>query len=193
MTQLLQKLSAADEGLELSRDEYASADFTGPDRFERRAGRLVVNPPPGHDHHSTSDPIRDFLGAYRIAHPDLVEHVFGESWASVDDGTDRLPDIAVYLNTPEKRGQRIPDRVPDLVFEVVSPGWANRKRDYEEKREEYGRIGVLEYVIVDRFDQCVTVLTLGEDGYSEDILKPTDTYTTPLLPGLEIPLEPIIG
>jgi Uma2 family endonuclease len=79
------------------------------------------------------------------------------------------------------------------IFEIVSPGWENRCRDYQEKRMEYERLGVLEYVIVDRHDQRVTVLRLVERKYQEQLLKPSDSYRSPLLPGLEIPLEPIIG
>jgi Uma2 family endonuclease len=104
---------------------------------------------------------------------------------------DRIPDIAVYLKSAEQPPQ-IPDRIPELIFEIVSPGRINRRRDYE-KREEYERLGVLEYVIVDRFDHEVTVLRLVEGKYEEQLLKSSETYRTPLLPGLEIPLHPIIG
>jgi len=45
------------------------------------------------------------------------------------------------------------------MFEIVSPGSLSRKRDYVKKRAEYHKLGILEYVIVDRFTQGVTVLT----------------------------------
>ncbi len=186
------RLSAGDAGMELTREEYAEAEWNAGDRFERCHGKLVAMPPAGYEHRTTSEPIRDLLVVYKVAHLDLVEHVFEESWTAVDDETDRIPDIAVYLRT-NHAGQPIPDRVPELVFEIVSPGRANRRRDYDEKRDEYERIGVLEYIIVDRFDHEVTVLRLVDGQYQEQILKPSDTYRTPLLPGLEIPLQSIIG
>jgi len=151
-----------------------------------------VTPPPGYGHHSTTKPFQNFLGAYELAHPDIVEDVFRECWIAIDEDTDRMADVAVFLRT-DKECPPFPERAPELVFEIVSPGYQNRKRDYEEKREEYERIGVLEYVIVDRFDERVTVLRVVNGAFQETILKASDDYTSPLLPGLEIPLQPIIG
>ena len=190
ITQL--RLTAADHGLELSREEFAEAEFAEPYRYERYQGRLVVMSPAGHEHHQSVKPFRNHLGAYELAHPDIVEDVFQESWTVIDEDSDREPDIAVYLRSPEPQ-PRIPERVPELIFEIVSAGWENRRRDYEEKRAEYEQIGVLEYVIVDRLDHCVTVLRLVDGGYVEHLLKPSDSYSTPLLPGLEIALQDIIG
>ena len=183
-------LTAQDEGLKLSREEFAEADYEEPWRFERAAGRLVVMVPAGHDHHRTVEPLRDHLVVYKVSHPDVVEHVFQESWTSVDDDHDRFPDIAVYLR--ESSG-RIPDRVPELIFEVVSESAKDRHRDYEEKRSEYQRLGVQEYVIIDRFEHRVTVLSLKDGVYVEHNLGPDDVYTSPLLTGLEIPLGSILS
>lgn len=78
------------------------------------------------------------------------------------------------------------------IFEIVSPNPADRRRDYEEKRADYQRIGVREYVIVDRFEHRLVVLVLEDGAYRESTLGPNDTYASPLLPGLEIPLDGII-
>ena len=185
-------LSAADAGLELTREEFAEAEFDTRYCYERHEGRLVVMPPPAHGHHVTVEPFRNHLGAYALAHPEIIEHVFQEAWTSIDEDTDRLPDIAVYLRS-QNEPSKLPDRIPELIFEIVSPGRANRRRDYDEKRDEYERIGVSEYVIVDCFDHEVTVLRLVDGHYHEELLKPRDTYRTTLLPGLEIPLQVIIG
>lgn len=182
-------LTHADDGLELSREEFADADLKPPWRYERSNGRLVVMSPAGHEHHSRTAWFRNHLGSYALQNSEIVEHVFQESWATVDDDTDRIPDIAVYLvgNTG-----RIPDRVPDLVFEIVSESAADRCRDYEEKRDEYERLGVREYVIVDGFAHKLTILRRGDEGFVETQLGPGDEYTSPLLPGLLIPLEGVL-
>ncbi len=78
-------------------------------------------------------------------------------------------------------------------IEIVSAGWENRRRDYQEKRDEYERLGVREYVIVDRFDHLVTVFTLTDDHYAEQRLGPSDSYTSPQLPGLSISLQEVIS
>ena len=182
-------LTPADEGMELSREEYAEAGVKGPWRYERARGRLIVVAPAGYDHHSTAEPIRDYLVVYKVEHRGVVEHVFQESWTSIDDDTDRHPDIAVYLKSSSGR---IPERVPDLIFEIVSEGRRDRERDYEEKRSEYESIGVLEYVIVDRFEQRVTVLRLEAGEYMETVMEPGEVFATPLLPGLAIPLGDVL-
>lgn len=182
-------LTHESHGLNVTREEFAEADFEKSWRYEREKGRLVVMVPPGYEHHVRVEIFRNHLGAYKLTHPDSVEHVFQEAWTSVEDDTDRLPDIAVYLTGGS--GQ-LPDRVPDLIFEIVSQGVKDRKRDYEEKRAEYEKIGVQEYVIVDRFDHRVTILKLEQGGFVETILNSDDSYSSPLLPHLEIPLADII-
>ena len=185
-------LTDADSGLELSRDEFGEAEFDPRFRFERVQGRLIVMAPSGLDHHTSSEPIRDALVAYKLDHPDLVEHVFQESWMVVEEDVDRIADLAVFLRTDVPRPE-FPHWTPDLVFEIVSAGWENRRRDYQEKRTEYERLGVREYVIVDRYDHLVTVLTLKDGCYVEQRLGPEDSYSSPQLPGLSIPLRGVIG
>ena len=184
-------LGPEDAGRAVSAEEFASAEFVAPWKYERVAGRMVVMAPDGKDHDDCSEPVRDHLGAYRLARPDLVERVVSEAWIRVDGGTDRIGDIGVYLVRDDAIGER-PDRVPELMFEVVSPGRESRDRDYVEKRDEYHRLGVREYVIIDRFAGAVTVLTHAPEGYLGRVLGRGDVYTSPLLPGLAIPLVEVL-
>ena len=185
-------LGPDDHGRPVSADEFADADFREPWRYERAGGRLIVMPPSGPGHRETSEPFRDHLGAYRLARPDLVQLVCSEAWVRPDADGDRIGDIGVYLvrNPPAP----VPiDRAPDLMVEIVSGEARDRRRDYVEKRAEYHKLGVLEYVILDRFQGRVTVLTHAPDGYAERVLTAADVYTSPLLPGLAIPLAAILG
>ena len=185
------ELGKKDDGLLLTQEEFAEADFEEPWRYERVKGRLVVMAPEGQDHIVAGQPFLVELCAYRKSHPEIVEFVVPQAWVRPDEDTDRMGDIGVFLVS--KRAQpKIPDRVPEIVIEVVSKGKRDRKRDYEEKREEYHRLGVKEYVIVDRFEHRVTVLEWKKDGYTERVLGPEESYTTRLLPGLSIPLNTII-
>ena len=62
------------------------------------------------------------------------------------------------------------------------------------KRLEYQRLGVLEHVIIDRFRKRVTIHARhGRGGANKRILKPTDHYTSDLLPGLAIPVAEFLG
>ncbi len=184
-------LTKDDEGLALTHEEFADADFQEPWKFERIDGRLVLMTPAGEGHRDTTNLFRDPLVIYKVNHPGIVEKVYEESWVVIDENTERFPDLAVYLQTDEEH-PAFPHRIPDLVFETVSPGAADRRRDYEDKRAEYERIGVREYVIVDRFEHRLLVLRLEEGRFTETELGPDDSYTTARLPGLEIPLANII-
>ena len=46
---------------------------------------------------------------------------------------------------------------------------------------------------MDRFAGRDTVLRLVGDRYEETRLGPQDVYTTPLLPGFEVPLKVVLG
>ena len=187
MSQSKLYLTRKDDGLPLSRDEYADADFGEPGKYERVAGRLRTMSPAGEEHVDSADPFLEALMLYRVRHRELVHRVVPEAWIGIGDDIDRIADIAVYLAGGKGR---IPERVPDLVFEIVSPG--SEHRDYQEKRAEYESLGVREYVIVDRARHQVTVLRLERGSYVEAVLGPDDVYTTTLLPGLEIGLAGVV-
>ena len=187
MSQSTLTLGRADQGIELSHEEFAKASFDEPWRYERVQGRLAVMSPAGYDHHSHVERICKFLYRYNDKHPGVVEHVFTEAWFRIDEDTDRIPDIGVFLVSKSSSG-RLPNRVPELVVEVVSPESGDHRRDYVEKRLDYERAGVKEYVIVDRFEPRVTVLRSVGGRFEEHVLATGEIYATPLLPGLQIPL-----
>jgi Uma2 family endonuclease len=186
------ELGPDDEGRALSADEFADAIYQEPWRYERVSGRLVVMAPDGEGHIDATDPWLERLIVYRVAHRDVVRRVVPNAWIRVDDGTDRIGDLGVYL-AGDPGPTKIPDRIPDLMFEMVSPGRVSHDRDYVVKRGEYERLGVREYVVVDRFTRRVTVFTLEPGGYVERTLTEADTYTSPLLPGLAVVLAEVFN
>lgn len=81
---------------------------------------------------------------------------------------------------------------PDLVVEVGSPG--TRRTDERDKQRLYERFAVPEYWIVDPELDVIKVFRLVEGRYvpvEELTLDAGDVLTTPLLPGLEMPLAEI--
>jgi Uma2 family endonuclease len=56
---------------------------------------------------------------------------------------------------------------PQLVAEVVSPGDANHRRDYEAKRQQYQERGIPEYWLINPEQKTVTVLHLVDGQYVE--------------------------
>ena len=86
-------LGPGDSGRSLSAEQFEEAEFEPRWSYEREEGRLVVMPPDSPEHDLSSEPMRDYLGAYRLAHPELVKLVTSECWVRVDAGTDRIGDI----------------------------------------------------------------------------------------------------
>ena len=191
-TDLRLKLGPADAGLELSREEFALADFAEPYRYERAGGRLTVMTPAGHGHQRPRSRMLSELYLYAAACPDIVEQVDAEAWFQTDPVTDRIADIGVYLRTSSALGHGT-DRVPELVVEIVSPGTENRQRDYIEKRAEYRAAGVREYLIVDPEQRQVAVIRWDAGSEQETRLGRDDEHSTPLLPGLVIALQQVLG
>jgi len=79
----------------------------------------------------------------------------------------REPDLAYVSDPADLRAKDRSLDSAELVIEVVSEGSENRKRDYEEKREEYAGAGIPEYWIVDPEEKLITVLSLREGKYIE--------------------------
>ena len=63
---------------------------------------------------------------------------------------------------------------PDLVVEVVSPGNLQRDRDYIAKRSQYQDRDIPVYWIIDPQVKEITVLTLIDTGYQEQIYRGND-------------------
>jgi Uma2 family endonuclease len=184
------RLGRADDGRLVSAEEFADADYDEPWGYERVDGRLVVMAPPGHGHQEASFPWENRLHVYCANHPEVVRYVLAQPWVRPDGSNDRIGDFGVYL-AETCGGLEIPDRVPDIMFEVVSGATKDRHRDYVEKRVDYYRCGIREYIVIDRFRRTVTVFTLEADGYAERVLTVEGVYESPMLPGLLIPLSAV--
>jgi Uma2 family endonuclease len=84
--------------------------------------------------------------------------------------------------------------VPELLVEIVSP--SNRRHDEVRKRDLYDRVGVEEYWVVDPEVETVKVYRREGGGYGRARLASLhggDALTSPLLPGLEIPLSTVFA
>ena len=179
-----------DDGMVVSSADFAAAIYAPPWVYERVDGRLQVMSPEGKDHVRSSTPWLNRLLPYGLAHPDRVQAVIPSPWVRIDADNERIGDIGVYLGGLLD-DLNPPDQVPDLIFEFVSPSKQDRHRDYVLKRADYEKIGVREYVIVDRFKRKVTILTLGPEGYTERVINKNGTYESPLLPGFSVRLAEV--
>ena len=100
------------------------------------------------------------------------------------------PDIVVILAGRTDIGGVVHvEGIPDIVVEILS---SDRSRDLVRKRQIYAESGVREYWIIDPAADTVSQLALQDGEYTERAtLGVDDTLSTPLLPGLAIPLGAI--
>ena len=83
--------------------------------------------------------------------------------------------------------------MPTIAVEFVSAGRRNRERDYTDKRREYLEAGVVEYWIIDRFGRRLTSVHNDSAGQQEVVVPEEGVYRSPLLPGFELVLAPLLA
>jgi Uma2 family endonuclease len=156
-------------------------------RYELIDGRLVVTPSPLEAERDPNEELGRLLRNYQEQHPQ----------GRALDKT--LPEQTIPTLTNRRRADRaiwtglghapIPATdLPTIVAEFVSEALRDRKRDYEEKRDEYREIGIGEYWVFDRFRRTLTVFINDPAGPRELAFGANDVYRTLRLPGFELPL-----
>ena len=188
MTTTMEKLRT---GTRMSLDDFLALGETD-GKWELDDGVLYIMASGTPDHQFL---ILEF-SRHMLDHLDEFEvppaHIYGEMTTILSRELQRAPepDIVIILN--DRRHIVGPSRVegaPDIVIEILS---TDRNRDLIRKRQIYAEAGVLEYWPIDPRHDTVTQLELRNGAYVERaVLTAADTLTTPLLPGLAIPLARI--
>ncbi|MEM0979244.1 MAG: Uma2 family endonuclease [Cyanobacteria bacterium P01_H01_bin.58] len=173
MTQAVSHLSQL-----MTMEDYLVYDNGTDTRYELENGALIEIPT-----ESTINALIARFLLFELAKYFPIERIASkdtEIEVSGNRATCRLPDLLVHseesyaaLAGAKQSVIRHGMPAPSLIIEVVSPGKANRDRDYRYKRTEYAARGVAEYWIIDPEEQCVT-LCLWVDGQYEDTLYEGD-------------------
>jgi Uma2 family endonuclease len=181
------QIGPTDQGRKMTLDEFHEAEETSGFLYELARGTLVVTEIPGDSHGQIVDNLHEALSLYRRDDPDRILRIAHGSDVRLiipELESDRHPDLGVILRDSalDDRGRRR----AALAIEVVSPGSASRRRDYEEKREEYLAFGLREYWIVDPFQRQVTVLFSRGDAanaaWEERVVRGDEAIPSELLP-----------
>ena len=194
MNKTITKIGPADHGRRMSLEEFDEAEGQEGYLYELSRGIVTVTDVPRKRHLLLVSAIRDQLQSYKAAHRGLIQIIASgnECKLLVDDlDSECHPDVSVYLTPPPEQEDRNFWRrwVPEIVIEVVSP--ISRKRDYEEKPEEYLRFGVKEYWIVDADKRTMIVMRRSRGRWAETTVRPPAIHRTKLLTGLEFSIEAV--
>ena len=177
-------------GVKLTYDDFVLFPDDG-QRHELIDGEHYLTPSPSRKHQRVLGNLHLSIGGW------LEEHVVGQVYLSPFDVVFTRFDVVepdlLYMSNgraAEILTHANVQGTPELVVEIGSP--STRKRDETLKRRLYEREGVNEYWFVDPEVDVVRVYRREGDGFgrpTELRLDARDVLTTPLLPGLELPLE----
>lgn len=177
-------------GALLTAAEFDAAEFEEGWRYELIHGVFVVSPAALRTERDPNEELGRWLRNYQEAHPRgaALDATFYEEMV-ISPTERRRADRVIYagLGRPPREAE-----TPSIVVEFVSAGKRNLIRDYEEKRDEYLALGVREYWIIDRFARRLTVYRQTDTGSVKLVVGEGDVYTTPLLPGFELPLDRLL-
>jgi Uma2 family endonuclease len=184
-----------DHGRKMSLNDFEFVKTEEGYHYELSRGHITVSQGAKLYHALISAALRNHLGVYQLAHPDVVFAILGAAECKLlipDWESERHPDIAIYLAKPKgPKDDTVWRRwFPDLAIEVVSERSVDR--DYIEKREEYFTLGIKEYWIVDAKREQIVVLRRGKSDWIEKRLGPDNTVTTKLLSGFKLPFQTIL-
>lgn len=180
-------------GIRLSVEEFMEL----PDTYDRRKmeldeGELYIMPRPRTGHQFLQLRVVGYVDRYLDEFDDPPAQVLHDVIValSLESSILLAPDLVIILQSSSAVvTDRMVEGPPDIVMEVLS---SDRRRDLVRKRQLYAEAGVPEYWIFDPRADTVTPLELRHGEYFERAaLTADDTLTTPLLPGLTIPLDDV--
>lgn len=154
-------------------------------------------PPPLEEERDANDELDYCLRAYQELHPEgkILNLTLPEQNVRTV-GQNRRCDRVIWAGLGRRPRSRCPlarRDVPTIIIEFPSSRAADRRRDYEEKKNEYRDIGVVEYWIIDRFRRLLTVYHHRGARWIKRTVGEAETYCTPLLPGFELPLAKLLA
>jgi Uma2 family endonuclease len=185
-------MTPASRGVKLTYQDYLLFPDDGK-RHELIDGEHVVTAAPNRKHQAISVNLAGMIWGFLQAHP--IGRVFAAPFDVIFSDFDVVEPDLLYLSRERMAEIETSPGVkgaPNLVVEILSE--ATRKRDETIKRRLYDRFGVTEYWVVDPELDTIRVYRRAGEQYERNAdltVKNGDHLTSPLLPGLELPLAKI--
>jgi Uma2 family endonuclease len=129
---------------------------------ELSEGRLIISPSPTETHQEILGNLYSMLRNH-VRFNKMGKILMAPMDVRLWEGKVRQPDIVFMSNEHLDRITEKMWGVPDLVVEILSEGTA--EVDKKKKYREYQKAGVLEYWIVDPFNQIIEIYALENDIY----------------------------
>jgi Uma2 family endonuclease len=179
-------------GVRLTYDDFVQFPDDGL-RHELIDGEHYVTPSPNLKHQAVLGNLHLVIGNWLAEHP--LGRLFFAPFDVVFTRFDVVEPDLLYMSNERAAEVLTAANVqgaPELVVEIGSP--STRRRDETIKRRLYERAGVSEYWTVDPELDIVRVYRRTHGAFARPIelsAEAGDVLTTPLLPGLDLPLARI--
>lgn len=181
-------------GVRLTYDDFVQFPEDGK-RHELIDGEHVVTPSPNMKHQAVLRNLAGLVWSYLRTHK--VGQVFFAPFDVVLSDCDVVEPDLLFVSK-ERQSQILTaanvQGAPDLVVEIGSP--STRRRDEIVKRRLYEQFGVAEYWVVDPELDEIKVYRRADDRFERVALlsaEQGDVLTSPLFPGLELPLTDVVA
>jgi Uma2 family endonuclease len=192
------RLGPCDHGRPLTYEEFTSGDFARGYRYELIEGKLEVTPAPDLPGGRVEGWLLFKLQLYVAAHPELINYVYNKTRVFVPgqpELTTPEPDIAAYRDFPlERPFDEVDwrDVSPVLVVEVLSN---DPDKDLVRNADLYFQVpSIREYWVLDpRGNAEQPTMRVHRRHGKRWVVRDLaygDTYTTRLLPGFELTIDP---
>jgi Uma2 family endonuclease len=193
------KLGPADHGRPMSLQEFLAGDYQEGSLYELIDGRLYVSPLPDPPENVVEQWLHFKLKLYSRDHPAVVNYVTNKARVFVPGrprATALEPDVAVYRKFPldrPLRELRWQELSPLLVAEVLSKD--DPAKDLVRNVDLYLQVpSIKEYWLLDTREDPelpgMRVYRRRRTRWRILEVVPGATYTTPLLPGFKLTLDP---
>jgi Uma2 family endonuclease len=190
------RFGPADHGREVTDDEAEHGDFEEGYRYELIDGRLYVTPLPDQPHDWLERYVYEVLRSYSRRRPKVIDVVTNKARVFVPGArrtTTPQPDISAYRNRPKSRRDDWRDFSPLLVVEIL--GSDDDEKDFERNVVLYLRVPTIqEYWVFDIRDQdappSLRVHRRRGRTWETFDLTGSEIYSTPLLPGFRLVINP---
>ncbi len=192
------KLGPADQGQELTLEEFEEADYVSGFRYELIEGRLYVSPAPNLAEQVLERWLRNKLEDYAKTHPDVLAFVATRGRVFLPAGpkpTTPEPDLAAYAEEPPELSHKMSweELSPILVAEILVEGdfW----KDLSRNPKLYLRVpSIREYWVLNGSENPAepTLIQFRRTGKKWVKLPYPfgSKFTTSLLPGFSIVIDP---
>jgi len=200
LTPTLRKLGPADYGRPLTREEFRMARWQSGYCYELINGRLYVSPSPNLPHERLVKWVSRVLEDYVSRRPDVINFVSSRPRVPIQerlDPTEPEPDVAAFHNFPLDlpiEAVQWDDINAILVVEVLSEG--DPAKDLVRNPVLYLEVpSIREYWIIDPRSSAdqPTLMVYRRRGarWQPRITVPAgETYTTRMLPGFSLVVDP---